>query len=358
MKIFRKTGVAVLITVLMIATAIGIGRWRGAAAESVPAPSSELDTSLSASTYLNWISDGADVLTQAQENQIALYNANWVERYDSLIAVATVSSLSEDIGDYAYNLGTEIELASADGILVVNAENGDCYLAVGPDYPMSDSQVTSYLDRYLYEDAMAGNFGVGVLNLFDGINAFYLDNYGLGYLDHGPNQVYGARSTGEIILAIVVLLVILLVIASIVDSMRYSAYRQRYYGVLNPPYVFRPILFWHGPGWGWYRRRWRRPPPPPPREPRGPGGRSGGGGFNGFQGPGGFGSRGGGFSSGSRGGGFSGGSRGGGFSHGGGFGGGFGGSRGGGFGGGARGGGFSRGGGFGGGGRGGGFGRR
>ena len=105
MKIFRKTGVAVLLTVLMIAAAIGIGRWRGAQAEAVPPPSSELDTSLSAGTYLNWISDGADVLSDAQENQIALYNANWVERYDSLIAVATVSSLSEDIGDYADRAG-------------------------------------------------------------------------------------------------------------------------------------------------------------------------------------------------------------------------------------------------------------
>ena len=353
MKIFRKTGVAVLLTVLMIAAAVGIGRWRGAQAEAVPPPSSDLDTSLSASTYLNWISDGADVLSDAQENQIALYNANWVERYDSLIAVATVSSLSEDIGDYAYDLGVEIELASADGILVVNAENGDCYLAVGPDYPMTDSQVSSYLDRYLYEDAMAGNFGVGVLGLFDGINEFYLDNYGLGYLDNSGDQVYGGRSAGEMLGAVVVLLVILLVIASVLDSMRYTSYRQRYYGVPNPPYVFRPILFWHGPGWGWYRRRWRRPPPPPPRGPRGPGGRPGGGGFNGFQGPGGFGG-----SGGSRGGGFSGGARGGGFSRGGGFGGGFGGSRGGGFGGGARGGGFSRGGGFGGGSRGGGFGRR
>ena len=260
MKIFRKTGVAVLLTVLMIAAAIGIGRWRGAQAEAVPPPSSDLDTSLSASTYLNWISDGADVLSDAQENQIALYNANWVERYDSLIAVATVSSLSEDIGDYAYDLGVEIELASADGILVVNAENGDCYLAVGPDYPMTDSQVSSYLDRYLYEDAMAGNFGVGVLGLFDGINEFYLDNYGLGYLDNSGDQVYGGRSAGEMLGAVVVLLVILLVIASVLDSMRYTSYRQRYYGVPNPPYVFRPILFWHGPGWGWYRRRWRRPP--------------------------------------------------------------------------------------------------
>ena len=349
MKILQKTGVAVVLTAVMIAAAVGIGRWRGAQAEAVPPPSSDLDVTLDTGAYANWISDGADVLTPAQEEQIALYNANWVERYDSLIAVATVPSLSENIADYAYDLGTEIQLASADGILVVNAGNGDCYLAVGPDYPMTDQQVSSCLDRYLYEDAMAGNFGTGVLKLLDGINQFYVDNYGLGYLEN-TSQSYGGRTMGETVGAVVLLLVIFLVIASILDSMRYTAYRQRYYGVVNPPYMFRPILFWHGPGWGWYRRRWRRPPPPPPppRGPRGPGGPGGGfSGFNGFRGPGG---------SGSRGGGFSGGARGGGFSRGGGFGG-FGGSRGGGFGGGPRGGGFSRGGGFGG-GRGGGFGRR
>lgn len=90
---------------------------------------------------------------------------------------------------------------------------------------------------------------------------------------------------------LVILLAIVLVAATLIDSARYTAYRQRYYGVVNPPYVFRPILFWHGPSYGWYRRRWRQPPPPPPpRGPRGPGG----GGFSGFSGPGG-GSRGSGF---------------------------------------------------------------
>lgn len=59
--------------------------------------------------------------------------------------------------------------------------------------------------------------------------------------------------------------------ATLIDSARYTAYRQRYYGVVNPPYVFRPILFWHGPSYGWYRRRWRQPPPPPPpRDLEGP----------------------------------------------------------------------------------------
>lgn len=334
MKLFQKTWVAVALTIVMIAAAIGIGQWRAQSADPVEetAQSTGLDSSLSTSAYAKWIDDQAGVLTDQQEEQIALFNANWVKRYDSLIAVATRTSIDGSIDDYAYDLGVQIQLASADGILVINAATGDCYLAVGPDYPMTDSQVSSYMDQYLYEDAMAGSFGDGVVKLFTGINEYYVDQYGLGSLDSGRSG--GSRV--DTILAVVMLVVILVAIASILDSMRYTSYRQRYYGVVNPPYVFRPILFWHGPGWGWYRRRWHQPPPPPPRGPRGPGGP---GGFGGFGGSGGFGS-------GPRGGGF--GSRGGGFS--GGRGGGFGGSRGGGFSGG-------HGGGFGGGGRGGGFGR-
>ena len=334
MKLFQKTWVAVALTIVMIAAAIGIGQWRAQSADPVEetAQSTGLDSSLSTSAYAKWIDDQAGVLTDQQEEQIALFNANWVKRYDSLIAVATRTSIDGSIDDYAYDLGVQIELASADGILVINTATGDCYLAVGPDYPMTDSQVSSYMDQYLYEDAMAGKFGDGVVKLFTGINEYYVDQYGLGSLDSGSSG--GSRV--DTILGVVMLVVILVAIASILDSMRYTSYRQRYYGVVNPPYVFRPILFWHGPGWGWYRRRWHQPPPPPPRGPRGPGGP---GGFGGFGGSGGFGS-------GPRGGGF--GSRGGGFS--GGRGGGFGGSRGGGFSGG-------HGGGFGGGGRGGGFGR-
>ena len=151
---------------------------------------------------------------------------------------------------------------------MVDTGTNNCYLAVGPDYPMTDEQVTSHLDRYLYENAMAGQFGTGVLSLFDRINQFYVENYGLGYLETSQNA-YGGRSTSEAVMSLVVLLVILVVIASVVDHLRYTSYRQRYYGVPNPPYLFRPILFWHGPAYGWYRRRWRRPPPRPQTSKRG-----------------------------------------------------------------------------------------
>lgn len=114
MKLFQKTSVAVALTVVMIAAAIGIGQVRGSSAPAVP-QAAGLDKSLSTSSYATWISDEAEVLSDQEEQQICLYNANWVARYDSLIAVATVREVSGDIADYAYALGEQIQLGAADG---------------------------------------------------------------------------------------------------------------------------------------------------------------------------------------------------------------------------------------------------
>ena len=351
MKLLQKRSVAILLTIVMIAAGIGLGQWRADQAPKPPATGeTALDTSLSTTAYETWIWDEAGVLSSNEEKQICLYNANWDKRYTSLLAVAAVKSVDGDLADYAYELGNEIGLGQGDALLVLNIGGQSAYLATGDDFAeqlLSDTEVTTYMNLYLYEDFMAGSYGKGVLTFMEALNERYVEVFGGG----NTVTVHLGESEGEVsIMGIIVLLVILLVIANIIDSLRYNSYRQRYYGVPNPPYVFRPLLFWHGPSYGWYRRRWHQPPPP--RGPRGPGGPGGfGGGSRPSSRPGGFSSnnRGGGFGGSSRGGGF-GGSRGGGFG-GGSRGGGFGGSRGGGFGGGSRGGGF-------GGGRGGGFGGR
>ena len=349
MKFLQKTWVAWLITAVMIAAAIGIGQSKGGGSVSapIPSPDTNLNTTLSTKQFADYIWDEAGALSSSQEERICLYNANWDQRYGSIIAVAAVSSVNGPIDDYAYDLGEEIELEAPDGILVIDVSGKDAYLAVGPDYPLSDGQITSYLDRSLYEYIQSGKYGEGVLNLFEDLNEYYVNNYGLGYLDNTvgvPAQegIPGYSHSDDLMVGVVLILFLLVAIVLVVnaiDQARYNAYRRQYYGVLNPPVMFRPIFFWHAPGSAWYRRNWRQPPPPPPPPPRGPGGpgpgtRPGGGNsFTGFSGPRG-GRTGGGFSSGPRGGGFSGGSRGGGFS---------GGSRGGGFsGGGSRGGGFGR----------------
>lgn len=361
MKFLQKAWVAWLITAVMIVVAIGIGQTEEAAPVPAPPPSggAALDTGLSTQQFADYIWDEAGVLSSRQEDSICLYNANWDRRYESIIAVAAVSSVDYAIDDYAYDLGEEIGLGSSDGILVIDVSGKDAYLAVGPDYPLSDSQITSYMDQSLYKYVQSGRHGDGVLNLFEDLNQYYVNNYGLGYLDNSggvPAHEDSYSDDDDLVVGVIMLIFLLaaiVIVVNAIDQSRYNTYRQRYYGVPNPPVVFRPIFFWHAPGSAWYRRNWRQPPPPPP-PPRGPGGpgpgpgnRPGGGNnFTGFSGPRGGGS----FSSGPRGGGFSSGPRGGGFS-----GGSFGGGRGGGFSGGGRsGGGFSGGGGS----RGGGFGRR
>lgn len=334
MKLFQKPWFAWLLTGVMIAAAVGIGLSKPAGpapqpSAPVPEAMTGLDMSLSAGQFASYIWDEANVLSDAQEERICLFNANWAARYDSIIAVAAVQAAEGELEDYAYDLGEEIELASADGILVIDTSARDAYLAVGPDYPLSDSQITSYLDRALYRYVQDQDYGNGILVLFGELNQFYVDHYGLGYLETDTEA--GDGQAEAVALLVLLLLGIFLVLCAI-DRLRYNTYRARYFNVAAPPVMFRPLLFWHGPSSLWYRRHWHQPPPPPPPPPprRPPSGPSGGGGFQGFRGPqggssggprgGGFssgGSRGGGFSSGGsrRGGGFSssGGSRGGGF---------------------------------------------
>ncbi|MEI3141015.1 MAG: TPM domain-containing protein [Lawsonibacter sp.] len=329
-----------------------------------------MDTTLSTGQYQRYLNDQPGALTEEQRQQICLYNANWDLRYNSILVVDIQSAApsSDSLADYAYDQANSMELGQYDAYLVIVPSIQDAYFAAGVDYPLSDSQITDFMDRYLYQDLVDGKTGQGVLALCGGLNDYYVSNFGTGSADSGyAYDDYGADD-GSALVGLLVMLVILLVILSVIDRLRYSSYRQRYYGVADPPFVFRPLLFWHGPSYGWYRRRWRQPPPRLPVVPADladlvPGGPAV---------PAALGAaparqrssprwqfpsrqfwwwsqarrlrRGGGFGSGSRGGGFGGGApRGGGFS---------GGSRGGGFGGGSRGGGFS------GGSRGGGFGRR
>ena len=374
MKFLQKTWVAVVITAAMIVAAVAIGLSKPAPA-ATPEPAAPptfsdtaLDGSLSTGQYQRYLNDQPGVLTEQQRQQLCLYNANWDLHYSSILVVDIQSAApsSDSLADYAYDQANRMELGRYDAYLVIVPSIQDAYFAAGTDYPLSDSQITDFMDRYLYQDLVDGKTDQGVLALCAGLNDYYVSNFGTGSADGDYSYDDYGTDEGSALVGLLMLLVILLVIFSIIDRLRYSSYRQRYYGVVDPPVLFRPLLFWHGPSYGWYRRRWHQPPPPPPRGPRpgGPGSFGGGprpGGHSGNSRPGGFGStsRGGGFGGGgSRGGGFGGGSRGGGFGggapRGGGFGGGFGGgSRGGSFGGGAH-----IGGGFGGGSRGGGFGRR
>ncbi len=290
MKLFKKRSVAIIVMVLAIVVGIGLGLMKAEPAPAVPETGhAALDTSLSTAAYETWIWDEANVFSSSEEKQICLYNANWDLRYTSLLAVAAVNSVEGDIADYAYELGNEIGLGQGDALLVLDVSNRDAYLATGDDFGsimLSDTQAATYVGQYLYEDVMDGNYAKGVLTFMAALNERYVEVFGNGYTPSSDGA--------DTVITVIFLLIIAFIIINAIDKSRYNAYRTRYYGVVNPPYVFRPILFWHGPSYGWYRRNWRQPPPPPPP---GSNRRPPNGGFGGFGGSGGFTSnnRGGGF---------------------------------------------------------------
>ena len=367
MKFMQKTWVAWLLTAVMIAAALCIGQTKNyerVPAAPAPSPSAGLDSTLSTSGYNKWIWDDANILSSATERQINLYNANWDYRYNSVVAIVTTDSTSS-LEDFAWDQGVDMGLGEGDAILVISARDEDWFVAPGNDFStILTNRVVSELETILSGDLNDKT----VLAFYEALNQVYQDNFGLGNAAAGgvpaqegvPGYYDGSRSAGIVMLVFILIAIVLVINA--IDRMRYNTYRTKYYGVVNPPVMFRPIFFWHGPGSYWYRRHWRQPPPPPPpgRPRPGPGGHPGGcfggsssfggGSSSGFGGAGNRGPRGGGT--------FGGRSSGSGRS--GGFGGSFGGSRSGGSFGGSRSGGFGggRSGGFGGGSRGGGFGGR
>lgn len=321
MKLFQKPWFAWLLTALMIAGAVSIGLSRPSGpapqpSQPVPEAIAGLDANLSTSNYDKWIWDDADILSDSTEQQLCLFNANWNQRYGSIVALATTDGLNgADIVDFAEKQAVNMRLNEENAILAISPEDNSYYLLPGRDYPdVLTGRAASQL-----EDVLSGDLdSQAVFAFYETLNDIFLEKYGLGYLDSDSSPV-PERTVGLVVLAVILVGIILVICA--IDRLRYNTYRAQYFNVATPPVMFRPLLFWHGPSSMWYRRQWHQPPPPPPpRPPRGSGGSRPGGGFGGGNsfGSGGFG-RNGGNSFGSRSGGFgrsggsSFGSRGGGF---------------------------------------------
>lgn len=337
-----------LVLILAIAAAVILGQVRKPSGGVTLTQGTGLRTDLDTAYVEQFIYDKAGVLDGDTEDLLALYDANWDYRYNSVVGFFSVDSVDGDPEEYAYGLSEDYGLGDGDALLLVVEDADEFRFVWGADF---DSIMNGKAIDALGETMSTKDWDHDVSSFYSTLDTIYRDNFGLGN-DSGipvPGEYEeGSSFAGGIamvwIIQLVLMLVVVYLVLSAIDRSRYNAYRARYYGVVNPPVVFRPIFFWHGPRYGWYTRHWHQPPPPPP--PRGPrppsgggprpggGSRPSGGHSSGFGGAGARPSRGSGFS----GGGSFGGSRGGGFSRGGGS---FGGSRGGGgFSGGSRGGGF------------------
>lgn len=268
MKFLKKKGVAVAVLVLAILVSSVIGISKKPVVE--PGIGPELDETISTAYYETFIVDEAGVLSAKTEKALSVYNANWDNWAGSIMAVVTVDRVGGSMEDAAYSWAYELELGENDAVLLFHTGGKDAYfLTSGNFYDAMAGQESSYLGAYAYENVQKGAWDEAALNLFGQVNGLFQSVAAQG----------GDGSGLAIIFVAFLLLVMLILVFSAVDAARYTTWNRRYVGIPHPP-IYRPVLWWHGPGSRWYRRR-RNPPPPPPRGPRPPVG----GGFGGFTPP-------------------------------------------------------------------------
>ena len=100
-----------------------------------------------------------------------------------MVDIQSAAPSSNSLADYAYDQANSMELGQYDAYLVIVPSIQDAYFAAGVDYPLSDSQITDFMDRYLYQDLVDGKTGQGVLALCSGLNDYYVSNFGTGSAD-------------------------------------------------------------------------------------------------------------------------------------------------------------------------------
>lgn len=323
MKFFEKRGVAVAVLILAVVLSSVWGIHKRPAVE-VPDGAAPIDQNLPTGGVEPYVVDNADILSDRTEEMICLYNANWDQDIQAIIAVVTVKNAG-DLEAAGYDWAYQLELAENDAILVIDAGTRDYKLvASGGFYDFFAALSPSFIDNLMRGDVQDRDYNDAVTALFGGV-----------HVELGRYTSGGESSIGSTAVAFLFVLLFAFIIWLIIDKIRYNNYRRRYMmpGMGAPTVIYHPIF--------WGRTSWYRPTPVKPYTPPKPNNNHRPNGFGGGTRPpmgggfgsshssrpsGGFGSFGGGFGGGRS---FGGGSRG--FS--GGRGGGFGGGRGGGFGG-------------------------
>lgn len=294
MNFLRKPWVAVLLTVVMVVAAIGIGQSKGNSGKYQPDnyAAAQKWGQENYSAYLSFLDDGANLFSGRTEKELAAINGALNYTYGSIVGLATVKDLSgADIVDLTYETAGNLGLGERDFMLLLCEKDEEWYFAPGQD---AERYVDNELEL-IFRSEMARVYedpDKAILALFQSLGNWYEDQM---------PQV--GKSAGKVVqtmggIGFFVLLIVILVIGAVLSS-ALRAGRRMIYG---RPRWFFPLVIrsnhhhhggYHHPGSDPFRSNHRS------------------GGFGGNRG--GFGSGRGGFGGNSRGGGFGGGSRGGGF---------------------------------------------
>ncbi len=273
MKFFKKTSVAITLTLLIVALCCVWGYTRVYVVDAVPETSGAERAAGESNLnyYLNWIEDDAGLFTLNTIDSLARKNLVLDNTYHSLVAVRTVNHLNGmSIQAYAENVANRMELGNRNLLLLLDSDTQDWYVFYGEDmasYVKTNQDLPNLFRRDLSDSFWEeGQSDKCILELFDDLQGWYKDTLPA---DESPEPSFfhsngkiqsitiGALLSGILLnlLANLWWIILLLVVLNIVDRVRFEKHVAKYPpGVSSAP-LFHPFLFWHRVGSSWYEAR-------------------------------------------------------------------------------------------------------
>jgi uncharacterized membrane protein YgcG len=184
MGALKKQSVAWIVTLVMIAAAIGIGQARKPSSTdtgSSPAPtvsaspSSDPGVTQAVPDTSSYVYDEAGVLSDSTEKTLAQRNQDLRNKYNVVVAVVTTNYGKSDLGSYAIDYADSIGLGENDFIVVLDISGDNYWLVQGSALVdrFTDDDCSTYAYSYMEQDFAQGDYDSAVLSLTRALAQWY-----------------------------------------------------------------------------------------------------------------------------------------------------------------------------------------
>lgn len=174
-NVFKKQGVAWLITIVMVIAAVGIGYANAPFNGPVSEPAAQPSSAPPASGSFVW--DDANALSDRTVRELDQRNDRLWDRHNITVAVVTCDNQRE-LGEYAYRQAEKMGLGGYDMVVALDIRGDNYWLLlgndVGRDFPYDPSE---YAYEYMENAFVRRDYDDAVLELTKALEDWYGKQY-------------------------------------------------------------------------------------------------------------------------------------------------------------------------------------
>lgn len=178
-NVFKKQGVAWVLTIVMVCVSIGIGYAKTPVKPPANQPEPMETRAPAAYPAGSLVWDNAGALSDQTERELDQRNERLWNSYQVSIGVVTCDN-ERDLGDYALGCAEKMGLGGYDFIVALDIAGENYWLVQGADMTrdFTDDDCSNYAYDYMEDFFARGMYDDAVLDLTEALEAWYETYYG------------------------------------------------------------------------------------------------------------------------------------------------------------------------------------